>query len=787
MLTDLRQALRLLRRHPGFSAVACLTLALGIGANAAVFSVVDAALFRPLPYRDAERLVTVYRLARTPDGHNVPILIRGDQVSYIRDAATVFDRVEVFSQPKPMALRAGLDQSPWVGGIGVGLTALLGVTPQLGRAFSAEDLAARDTVVLSDGYWRRAFHADRNVIGRVVPFVEGDYRVIGVMPPSFRYFAGANVDLWVAIGDREGDDLAAHLRPGVTVPQARRELTELSRQVSGKPLEWLVERAGSNRIEGAPRRMLLSLMAAVGFVLLIACANVANLVLARTLARQGEIGVRTALGATRWQIVRQFLVEGLVLGTLGGLAAVTIGSWAIRAIPAIVPGKLTYWLLAASLPELDWRVLAVAVASALVAGACCGLVSAIRASRRQPLAGRFAGVGRVTGFTPYDRVLRNAFQTLQIALTLVLLSGAGVYVGSFIRMATMPRGFESRNLWYVSLTSPGGGVWTVDRQAAYIDQLTSRVSRLPGVREVAFGQSPVSGARNTTVFTPEGDPARASATVTQWYFVSDNYFRAAGIPILEGRAFGSADRPDTPEVIIISENAARRLWPQQSAIGRRFSAARVNYTVVGVVPHLKTFDVAADGFEMFRAASQATYIPSFVVRVTEEAPLLADAIRAEVRAIDPVVKLQRLGTVDNLVAEFDPLGSARLYATLLGVMAAIGLLTATIGLYGVIAYSVVQRTREIGVRMALGADGGRVKRLVVREALVPVIAGVATGLVAAMWLSRFIASQVFQISPRDPAMLAGIVLLLVMVCGIAVALPVRRATRVDPVEALRAE
>ena len=622
-------------------------------------------------------------------------------------------------------------------------------------------------------------------------FTDRQYRVIGVMPASFRYFGGAATDAWVVIGDREGEDLVAHLRPGVNMAQAQRELRAFTLQVTGKPVEWIVQPAGSDRVPGPSRVMLLSLMGAVGFVLLIACGNVANLILARTLSRQREIAVRGALGATRVQLVRQFVVEGIMLGGLAGLAALVVGWFAIRAIPAIVPGRFVQSLFAAALPTLDWRAVLFGSACALAAGACCGLMPAIRASRTDALAPEIGMGGRTVGPTRAERRLRDAFQALQIALTLVLLAGAGLLVGTFIRLVTMPAGFDADHLIYLQMNRPQSG-WTHERHAAYADELVRRVSSVPGIRSVSAGPPPVAAGKSTGLFTTVDAAARTIEATTQWFTVGDGYFRTAGIPLRAGRSFGPEDGRDSPKVAVISDNLANRLWPGQSPLGQGVHFGGWNpgptYLVVGVVPHLKTLFVAEDGVEVFISATQhMPPNPSFIFRLDAGAAQVADTIRAQLRGLDAAATLTRFGTVEGLRDEYDPLGQPRLYATLVGTLAGLGLFTAAIGLYGVVSYSVGRRTREIGVRMALGAEAARIRSLVIREALIPIAAGVAVGLIGALWLSRLLTAQLFQMSPHDPATFVGIVAVLVVACAVAAGVPVRRATRIDPVSALRAD
>lgn len=789
---DIRLALRLVVRDPGLSIVACLTLALGIGVNAAIFSVVDAALFRPLPYKNADRLVDLLVTVQTRGGDDVQVEVTGRRIEELRGVNSVFEGVDAFSGPQPKALATGSDLSPLVGAFTPTFPGFLGVAPQLGRAFDRDDVLARDGIVISDAYWRQAFNRDPNVIGKTIAFSDQICVVVGVMPPTFRYFVGAQTDAWLPLAERDGDRLAARLRPGISLEQAQRDLRTA---LAGPGLTWRprqveLHRADWNRSDRSTRTMLFSLLGAVGFVLVIACANVANLLLARTLTRQREIAVRSALGASRFRVARQFLIEGLLLAGLGGAVATVLAWGGIKAIPAIVPANLTHSLMGASLPELDVRVLAFGILAVTVSGILCGAMPALRASHSAATGGLLAGGQSIAGVSRGQRRVRHAFQALQVAMTLVLLAGAGLLLSSLLRLVSVPTGFVPEDLGYASLTFPRNAYTQPAQTTAFYNQLIARLATVPGFRAATVGPPPVSGYAGYQ-FHPEGsdDEREATAVPLELFPVRTDYFRVAGIPLREGRVFGPEDGPSAPPVAIISENAARRLWPGRSAIGQRFRwyPAVPPLTVVGVVPHIRTINLARAGGEVYVPAAQGGEVASLVFRTTgEPAPAIA-AIRAEARSIDPTVTVGRIGMVDKLFAEFDPIGSSRFYALLLGLFAGVGLLTAAVGLYGLLSYSVSRRTHEIGVRIALGAGIARVRWLMIADAFVPVGAGMVVGLVAAGWLSRLIASQLFQVTPGDPATLVAIAMLFVVVSAVAVIAPVRRATRIEPAEALRTE
>ena len=793
MLDDVRHAFRVLARHPSFTAVACVTLGCGIGLNAVIFSVVDAALFRPMPYKAAERLVDVYRIAATPEGQRLGIGVRGRLVDVVRGFSEIFERVEVVRFARPILQATGVDQRLWVGGFGPALPDLLGVRPQIGRGFTREDVTAQATIVLSDGFWDRAFKRDPAVLGKTITISDHAWIVVGVMPPSFRHFLGAQTDAWLPIDDQAGSSIVGRLRPGLSVAQAQRQLdAAVARLPPGRaPLELQIVSADWERsatpppgfLVKRPRAMLLSLMGALGFVLGIACTNVANLLLARTLTRQAEIALRAALGATRWQLVRQLLVEGLVLAALGGVVATVLAWVGIHLVPAIMPATLGSSLFDVSLPQADLRVLGFGLFAVLVAGLASGAVPAIRASGHVGAEVLLAGGRHITASRAQRRT-SGVLQAVQIGLTLVLLVGAGLFVNSFLRMATTPAGFDGKHLLYAEFSFPPDAFALPAQQIAFADDLVARVSKMPGVRQATLGQPPAQGELSVQRLVPDGSPQHSARLRTYTYCVRPEYFRVAGITLREGRTFGQIDQRGAPKVIIVSENAATRLWPGRSAVGRQLDGL----TVVGVVSHLKTIDFVNDGVELFYPLAQHDrYPPGLLVRTTGDAATLAALIRAEVRAIDPRVTVQDIGTVDNLFARSDPLGSSRFYATLLGSVAGLGLLTAAVGLYATLSFAVNQRTHEIGVRVALGAEAGNIGRLLIRDALGPVLLGIAAGLVAATWLSKFIGSQLFHVRPHDVTTYVAVVILLVIMCAVAALAPVARASRIDPADALRNE
>ena len=787
---DVRHAVRTLSRSPGFTAVAVASLAFGLGANVVIFSVVDAALLRPLPYAHADRLVDLFFAVRTIDGSSVRAQASGRQVDRLRTMSRVFDAVEGVDHPSSRALAMGTDADPIVGAFSPGLLGMLGVAPQVGRGFGDDDVTAGDRIVISDAYWRRAFDRDPAVIGRTIQFSDLTAVIVGVMPPTFRHFVDVSTDVWFPVDAHNARRLVARLRPGLTLAQAQREAAA---SPEGRAMDivsgdwWRAH--GPLSVQGrSARAMLFSLLGAVGCLLSIACANVASLLIVRTSSRQREIAVRGALGATRGRLARQFLTEGALLTFFGGIVALVLAVWAISILPAIVPADLRLTVFGVSSPALDWRALAFGSVVAGFTAVLSSVVPAWRASRSSDAA-RGAAVGqRAAGSSRGERRARDLFQAIQVALTVVLLAGAGLLTASLNRLVAVPTGYDAHNLGFAEMTLPKR-VPLDAAQRGSIDRLVARIGSLPGVRAVTVGLPPTGGYTGGS-FLPEGSLVEPLPSVpAESFYVRPSYFQVAGIPLSEGRGFGPEDRRDTPLVAVISDNVARRFWPGESAIGKRFrqDPRAPLVTIVGVVPRVRTSLLARETAVVYMASTQVAEHPNLLFRIDGDAGATLNAIRRELRAANPRLTLERIGMVERLAAEWDPTAPARFYALLFGAFAGLAVLTAGVGLYGLLAYSVSRRTQEIGVRIALGAGVSSVRRLVVRELFVPVAGGIVAGLLAANVLSEYLRSRLFQVAPGDPVVLTVIVAFFLMVCVAAAFVPVRRATRVDPVDALRAE
>ena len=814
LLHDARYAVRALRRAPGFAIVATLTLALGIGANAAIFSVVNRLLIHPLPFRDADRLVQVWRA----DAKNSFLMspMRDAALAWQRQARASLDGAELYTNDE--VTLAGEPEAEVVRAMRVSTTyaSFLGVRPLAGRGFVAEDTAAGapDVVLLGESLWRRRFGASSEILGRTVRLAGKPHTVVGVMPRVLEHSLGAGdaPALWVPFRDvtaapKPGESHTAHtvarLKPGVTVEQARRELATIAARVDtaskrsafGSSLGVSVIRP-VELIGGPVRTALLVMLGAVGFVLLIACANVANLLLARATAREREIAVRAALGAGRGRLVRQLLAESLVLAVVGGVAGLVLATWGLEAIVSLRPEQLDEL----DGVQLDPLVLGLSALLSLATGVLFGLMPALHATRPSVGESLKAGTRSATSAAA-GRRFRSALVAAEVALSLVLLAGAGLLVRSVLGLQQIDPGFQTAGLVTANIQLPRPRYAAGEAFRPFYDQIAERAARLPGVEGVAvasgvpprmgisFGQLEVEGGGAEATRAAAGDGPMVSIN-----WVGPEYFRLLRIPTRAGRQFAPDEMAvgAKNEVAVINESMARRYWPGADAIGKRFRIGdRGSWTtVVGVVGDVKAGGLIGDHVgnrQIYKPAAEASWPDrTLVLRVAGDDPAaVVPALKQLVRSIDPDVPLREVATVSSLMAE--SISRPRFNMMLLAAFALLALVLAAVGLYGVIAYSVGQRTREIGVRMALGARPGSVQRLVVFEGMRPALAGVVVGLALALALGRVLAGLLHGVSPRDPATLAAVTLLLIAVALLACLLPARRAARVDPMEAIRNE
>ena len=790
---DVRFGFRLLRKNPSFTAIAVLTLALGIGANTAIFSVVNGVLLRPLPYANPEQLVTIYR--NTPGGPVSPRVYLN-----LKRNNTVFADMAALSNIGWPANLTGEGDAERLEGVKVSanLFSVLGVAPQLGRAFRDEEDRPGENrvVVLSHALWQRRFGADRQAVGRTLTLNGDRYIIVGVMPADFRYHD--KTDLWTPMAFTAEDanfpgnylEPIARLKPGVTIERAGAEVDTITREFLNNPNSQDHTRLGAPQtmLTRQVRPILLSLMAAVGFVLLIACANIANLVIVRGNARRREMAVRAALGAGRRRVARQLLIESVLLAILGGAGGLVLANWAIKFLKSGLPEYLSNANARVASLKIDTFALAFTFALSLVTSLLFGLVPALRLSRidlNQALKEGARTVGQ------RDRV-RSMLVVAEMALAMVLLVGGGLMIKSFWRLTQVELGYEPAGVLTAKIDPAGPRYEAPDAITTLFENLLGRVRSIPGVSNAAVINSLNADFPFTVDEHPPVPPEqRPNAQMNQ---VSPDYFRTIGLPLVSGRFFTEREVKGTQPVIIIDEMLARRYFPGEDPIGKHISAEFTrgygisSREIVGVVRAARYWSVSGDPRpHMYIDYLQENWSSmTLLVRTRSGDPMALEApIRAELALIDKYQPVHSFTPLEARVAEM--VAPQRFTTLLLTGFAVLAAALAAIGVYGVMSYSVAQRTREIGVRMALGAGTGAVLKEVMRHGVVLVAVGVSIGLVASLALTRLISDLLFAVEPTDPQTLSLITLLLVTVALLASFIPARRATKVDPTSALRCE
>jgi putative ABC transport system permease protein len=799
LLQDVRYGLRVLLKNPGFTLVAALTLALGIGANTAIFSVVNAVLLRPLPFPRPDELVVAEEV-NGKTGETFPSASLADFFDW-KSQSRSFEGLAAYS-PWPITLFGG-DRPEVVPSALVTdeFFQNLRVQPLLGRAFAPEEfegVGAR-VVVLSHRLWQRRFGGDAGVIGKQLAVEQGSLTVVGVMPPDFKLPASA--EAWTPAGRGNGltnlrtariFQTVARLKPGVTQAEAEAEMRTIAARLAAQYPEadanWSVRLVSLREtLVGDVRLALWILFGAVGLVLLIACANVANLLLARATTRHREVAIRAALGASRWRIMRQLLVESLLLSGAGGALGVLMAQWCVGAILWLVPADLRFPRIEEA--HVDTQVLGFTCAVALLAGLALGLIPGLRASRpdlHESLkeSVRSAGAGRRL------RRARGAMVVGEVALTLVLLAGAGLLLRSLLKLERVELGFDQEGLLVVPLSASMAKYGEPQARAAYFESLAERARGAPGVESVATASCPPMMYTMYFPFSVEGQ-ANPNEVPQAWYnAVSPNYFALMRIPVLEGRGFADADR-GAHYVAVINETMRRLYFAGQDPVGKRLTLSYLNtpltLEVVGVVRDIKQESLAAPASaQIYVSYLQVPWFSTaLVVRAKGDPAAALASVGRAVREADPAQTATGAKTMGQLL--YDSAAQPRFYSLLLGAFAALALVLAGVGIYGVISYAVAQRTQEIGIRMALGAQAGDVLRLVVGQGMAWVLAGVAAGLASAFALTRVMKSLLYEVGAGDPATFFGVTALLTAVALLACYLPARRATKVDPMVALRYE
>jgi putative ABC transport system permease protein len=797
---DLKYAARTLAKNKGFTAVAVITLALGIGANTAIFSVVNGVLLRPLPYPERDRLVMVWeRSPQTPQARNV--VAPADFLDW-RERNHVFQQMSVIGwgvatltgQGEPESLRGRQVSAPYFD--------MLGARPALGRAFTEDDEkpGAPRVVVLSDKLWKRHFNSDPGVVGRSITLNDEPFTVVGVMPPDFRFLSEGG-EYWVPMQLDPAMDYRAKtgrymrafakLRPGVTLAQAQKEMdgiaARLSEEYPAFNKDWGVTLVGLHeQMTGKIRPALLVMLAAVGFVVLIACANVANLALTRATLRRREMAIRASLGAGSGRLVRQLLTENVLLALVGGAAGAALAVWGVDLLLALGPQDIPR-LKSVS---VDGAALAFTLLLSLVTGVLFGLAPAWQARGINLNSALKAAGGEKTEAGGHR--VRGAFVVSQVALSLVLLVGAGLLGRSFRRLQGTATGFDPHNLLTLRLDLPGSRYAKHEQEISFFSEAVGKISALPGVKSAgAVVFLPFSDMLAATDFTIVGRaaPKPGEAPITNVVVAMPAYFSTVQIPLRRGRLFTDRDTAEAPRVFVVNESFARKYFSGEEVLGKRLVVAMgdtVPGEIVGVVSDIK--QTALDEDEKPTVYYSYSHLPigfmTLVVRSDAPRQQLA-AVTNVIRQIDPDLPVADVATMDELIA--DSVSQQRFNSLLLLIFSSVALALAAVGLYGVLAYSVAQRTREIGIRVALGAARKDILRMIVGQGLGLVALGLLAGLAAAAGLTRFLASFLFGVTATDPATYAGVALLLGSVALAASYVPARRAMRVDPMIALRYE
>jgi putative ABC transport system permease protein len=802
---DLRYALRRLRQSPGFSAIIVLTLALGIGANTAIFSVVNAILLRPLPYHEPDRLITIEHLYPSLDGLEAPVSAQGFRA--YRDRARSFEAVSVETGWGPNLTGTGEPERLTGARVSGDYFRTFGVNAARGRTLlPEEDVPGKNrVVVLSDGLWRRLFGSRPDIVGSVVQLNGEPYQIVGVMPPGFRSYWNRRVELWTPVALTEeqfnsGNEflsLSARLKSGVSTAAAASEMRAFAQQIKrdrpdAYPENWTLKVTTLNeQATGDIRTPLLVLLGAVGFVLLIACANVANLLLARAAGRTREIAVRTALGARRSRVLQQLITESLTLGLAGGTAGLLLAFWGVRIIAGLDPRNVPF----ATDVRIDGTVLLFTLGVAVLTGLIFGAVPALQASRtdvQDTL--RSETRGTTTGRSTH--LIRSALVVTEVALALMLLVGSGLLIKSFARLAAVNPGFDGSNLLTFGITLPRVKYPTDTARVVFYDRLLAELKTVPGVTSVgATTVMPFGGGWSTAGFDIEGYQV-PEGTPGPWgdiRFASPEFAATLKVPLIRGRFLDDGDRLGSARVVVIDEEFVRRYFKDTNPIGRRITfgappGETPEYiTIVGVVGH-----TAHEGLDADRRIQ--LYFPfrqnaggglTFALRTSGNPNALLPAVRAAVRRVDPDQPISNPATMEELLAA--SLGQRRLLMALLTIFGALAAVLASLGIYGVNSQLVTQRRRELGVRMALGAGMGRVLGLVLTHGMALTGIGIVAGTAGYYALARVMQRQLFGVTPTDPVNFLTVTLLLIAVALSATALPAWRAARLDPVDALREE
>ncbi len=807
LIQDLRFALRQMGKRPGFTAVVVLTMALGIGANAAIFSVLDAILLRPLPYSQPEQLIKVWSRFT---GIGMPNDQNWVSAPEFRDFQQLNSSFADLAAIDGGSFNLGVKGSPQrvIGAsVSPSLFAMLGAQPLIGRTFRAEEgQPGRDhEVVLSYGLWRRVFAGNPSAVGSSIDIDGVPMTVVGVMPAGFSYpdeteiwgpLAFSPNDLSENSRGSHGLEVLGRIKPGLTLAQVQSDMDRVGRTMVEQHRSYPYQTYGFGIIlhplleetVGDVKMSLMVLMAAVGLVLLIACANIANLLLARATERQQEIETRMALGASGWRLARQLLTESVVLAFAGGVLGLTITPWILRGLVAIAAKSLPR----AVHTSIDVRVLTLAAAASLATGILFGLAPALQAGRKESFDG-LKGGRSTEGKRP--RRLRSALVICETAFSLLLVAAAGLLLRSFAQILKVDPGFRADGVLTLRIALPDAVYSKPEQVRGFYNELIDRVQRLPGVQSVgAVSALPLSGQGGSGTITIDSQsvPLEDTSPEADGRVVTADYFKAMGISLIRGRFFEPRDSDTAPPVTIVDESLAQTYWPNQDPIGKRLHGGGRQSnapwaTIIGIVRHVHNRTLEARSrVEVYLPENQMPSGAMTLAILTSENPMnLAPTIQREVSGIDPDLPVYRVRTMTEVMG--DSLQRRRLALILLAVFAGLALLLASVGIYGVTSYGVAQRQMEIGLRMALGADRGQVMRMMIRRGMGTIAIGLLLGVILSLSLTRVMSGLLFAVKASDPLALGGAALLLTVAAFFAILIPARRATRVNPVVALRYE
>ncbi|HQR35390.1 MAG TPA: ABC transporter permease, partial [Blastocatellia bacterium] len=788
LLQDLRFGIRTLTKSPGFAIVALLTLALGIGANSAIFSVINAILLRPLAYQNPDQLVLINHNYQKI---NLKASVSAFGYTHYRDNAKSFESISAITGWAANLTGEGEPERLTGQTVTANFFDLLGAKAAMGRTFAVgEDSEGKNrVVVLSHGFWQRRFASDKSILNKTLSLNGENYTVVGVMPPSFQYGReiGMIVDLWAPIVftpqqlspdslTNEFLSVVGRLRVGVTQEQAQAEMRNIASNLRQQYMQgadatnWdLLLTSFRQFVVGDISTMLWIVMLVVGFVLLIACANVANLLLARAAARQKEIAVRTALGAGRWRIIRQLLTESVLLSVVGGALGLLIGYWGVKALVSLNEDRIPR----ASEISLDWRVMLFTFGVSIVTGVLFGIVPALQTTRAD-LHETLKEGGR-SGSAATKQWIRSSLVVVEIALALAVLVGAGLLVKSFLHVQQVNPGFNPQGLLTMQLSLPATKYSEAPQRANFYKQVISDVRSLPGVQSVgAISVLPLSGGGSSGSFRIEGRdiPQGQSMPHGARWAATPDYFKTMGIPLIRGRYFEERDTAESLPVAVIDQSLAQKYWPNEDPVGKRISFEgtpdkRIWREIVGIVGHVKHTDLEGESRAQYYMPHQQRPQAgmALVIRTPNDPNALSGSVRGVIKTADGDLPVFRVRTMDQFVA--DSMTQRKFALLLICVFACLALLLSAIGLYGVMAYSVTQRTHELGLRMALGAQASDVLKLVVKQGMLLAVVGLGLGVVGAIFLSRLMKTMLFNVSATDPLVFVGIALTLAAVALLA--------------------